>query len=71
MEEEKVYYHFLSCPICNPDINSILILMSVMVPSQLNFTDGKTYSLFLMVEISSVFLEKGPDKSMVALGINP
>ena len=45
--------------------------MSVMVPSQLKFIEGKTYSVLLEVDGSSPFLEEGPYKLIVALGTNP
>ena len=46
--------------------------MSVMVPLQLKFIEGKTNSVFLVSGLSrSLFLEKSPYKLMVALGTNP
>ena len=45
--------------------------MSVMVPLQLKFIEGKTYSLLLKVENSSSFLEPGPYMLTVSLDGKP
>ena len=52
-------------------MKSILILMSVMLPSQLKFSEGKTYSVLAEVEFSSSFLELGPYMLTVSCDGNP
>ena len=52
-------------------MKSILILMSVMVPSQLKLIEGKTYSLFPKVEGSSALLDEGPYMLTVSAGSTP
>ena len=45
--------------------------MSVMVPLQVKFIEGKTYSLLLAVVGSSVFFDEGPYKLTVSAGSIP
>ena len=45
--------------------------MSVMVPSQLKFIEGKTYSVLAEVEFSSSLLEPGPYMLTVSLDGKP
>ena len=52
-------------------MKSILILMSVMVPLQLKFIEGKMYSMWLVVAGSSALLDPGPYMLTVSLGRNP
>ena len=45
--------------------------MSVMVPSQLKFIEGKTYSVLLVVKGGSAFHDEGPYKLIVSTGSIP
>ena len=52
-------------------MESILILMSVTVPLQLKFIEGKTYSVLAEVENSSSLLDVGPYMLTVSLDGKP
>ena len=52
-------------------MKSLLILMSVMLPLQLKFIEGKTYSVLAEVEFSLSFLDEGPYMLTVSLDGNP
>ena len=52
-------------------MKSILILMSVMVPLQLKFIEGNTYSVLLKVEDRLSLLDGGPYMLTVSLDGKP
>ena len=52
-------------------MKSILILMSVMVPLQLKFIEGKTYSALSEAEDRSSFLDEVPYMLTVSLDGKP
>ena len=52
-------------------MESIAILMSVMLPLQLKFIEGKTYSMLAEVEFSLPLFDDGPYMLTVSLDGNP